>query len=438
METAIDRRSDDYGRDAVNDPFSPLHLDPTDIRRSNEPDGSIQPQSAMAIDRYCGRLTERLVRWATLTPERIFLGRRGRDGTWLTLTYGETLARVRSLAQALLNRRLSENRTIVILSENSLEHALLALAAMHAGIPYSPVSPTYSLMSSDFARLRHIGELMRPGLVFASDGRKYERAIAAVAGLTTEVVVSENPPERSDWTRFAEMLATPATSRVEEAFNHTSPETVAKILFTSGSTGYPKSLITTQRMLCANQQQVLQTFPFLAETPQVTLCWLPWSHAFGGNLYFGMMLYNGGSFYIDDGKPVRRGIEATVANLRDVAPTIYSNVPKGFEALLPHFEADAGLRNHFYSRLQMLHYSGAALSQQVRSRLEKLAAQAYDERIVITTGWGCTEADPAALFRQVREVLDRIHRRRRAARTRLRPKVPIHTARDAFPGRRKK
>lgn len=396
IKVAMKPGVDTVAEDNVVTPFRPVQLGPVDTRRIDAADGSIQLQSAIPLGSYPGRSTERLMHWATQTPEQIFLARRGADGAWITLTYAQTLTRVRSLAQALLNRHLSDNRTVVILSENSLEHALLGLAAMHVGIPYSAVSPAYSLVSSDFAKLRHIAELMRPGLVFASDGKKYGRALAAIAGPQTEIVTTENPTERA--TLFDDLLATPATLRVEEAFDHTGPDTIAKILFTSGSTGKPKGVITTQRMLCANQQQALQTFPFLAEAPPVTLCWLPWNHTFGGSLSCGMMLYNGGSFYIDDGKPVPGGIETTVANLRDVAATLYSNVPKGFEILLPYLEADTGLRDHFYSRLQMLHYGGATLPQHIWQRLEELAIQSRGERVVITSGLGCTEASPAALF----------------------------------------
>jgi feruloyl-CoA synthase len=370
-------------------PARRVPLGPAEVSTERRDDGTFRLQSPHPLAPYPARITERLVHWAREAPDRAFLAQRSSGGAWRTLSYVETHARVCALGQALLDRKLSAERPVAILSENGIEHALLALACIHVGVPYAPVSPAYSLISADFGKLRHIVRLLTPGLVFAADGERYAKATAAALPSDTEVLTG------SDWSRLE---ATSATDAVERAYAAVGPDSIAKFLLTSGSTGQPKAVINTQRMLCSNQQMLLQALPSLAEAPPVLVDWLPWNHTAGGNHNFGLVLYNGGTLYIDDGKPVPGQIEKTARNLRDIAPTIYFNVPRGYEALLPFLRDDEALCKRFFSRVGLLQYAGAVLPQPVWNAYEELAVQACGERILWITGYGATETAPAAMF----------------------------------------
>ena len=382
--------------------FREVSLGRVDISQTMLEDGVILLESNIKLEDHPERLTEHLLYWAQHAPDRVFLARRDADGAWIELTYANMLERVKRIGQSLLNRGLSSERSVVILSENSLEHALLALAALHVGIPFAPISTAYSLISSDYAKLRDTFKIMRPGLVLVSDGNKYEKALQAVLSSNTEVIYVENAPQglgaKVKLTKFSGLLETPATQAVQIAFDALMPDTPAKFLFTSGSTGSPKRVINTQRMLCANLQQIVQVFPFLLETLPVLVDWLPWNHTFGGNHNFGLTLACGGSLYIDDGKPTPKGLQTTLQNLREIAPTAYFNVPKGFEEMILGLRQDEALRKHFFSRLKLIFYAGAGLSQHVWDALEEISIQTTGERVVISTGLGCTESAPLALF----------------------------------------
>ncbi|HUN67432.1 MAG TPA: feruloyl-CoA synthase [Burkholderiales bacterium] len=372
-------------------------LGAADVEVERRADGSVVLRSPHALGEYPARITERLVHWAREAPDRAFIAQRESGGAWRTLSYVETFARVCAIGQALLDRRLSAARPVAILSENDIEHALLALACMHVGIPYVPVSPAYSLISTDFGKLRQIFRLMTPGLVFAADAERYSSAIAAAVPPETEVVATHVQAHGAA-TPFGALQSASPTGAVEHASAAVGPDSIAKFLLTSGSTGQPKAVINTQRMLCSNQQMLLQTLPSLREMPPVLVDWLPWNHTAGGNHNFGLVLYNGGTLYIDDGKPLPGQIEKTVRNLRDVAPTIYFNVPRGYEALLPHLREDTALRRNFFSRVGLLQYAGAVLPQPVWKAYEDLAVAACGERILWITGYGATETAPAVMF----------------------------------------
>jgi feruloyl-CoA synthase len=350
---------------------------------------------------YPQRLTDRLASGAQTHPDRCLVARRGADGEWITISYAQMLERARSIGQALLDRKLSAERPVVILSGNNLEHLQLALGAMWAGIPYAPISPAYSLVSGDFGKLRHTLGLLTPGLVFASDAKMFAAAIDAAVPGDVEVVSVTVPDAATASTRvvtpFSALLQTRAHS-VDAVQQALQPDTIAKFLFTSGSTKLPKAVPTTHRMLCSNQQMLRETFPEFAVEPPVLVDWLPWNHTFGGSHNVGIALYNCGTLYIDDGRPVSGKFDETVRNLREIAPTIYFNVPKGWEELIAALETDAQLRATFFSRVKMYFFSGAGLSQAAWDRLERVTETYCGERIRIMAGLGMTETSPSCLF----------------------------------------
>jgi feruloyl-CoA synthase len=375
----------------------PVKLGPAECHVERRPDGTILMRSPQPLGAYPRQLTDRLAHWAKAAPDRIFLAQRAPEGGWRSVTYAQARAKVRAVAQSLLQRDLSAERPIAILSGNDIEHALLALAAMTVGVPYAPISVPYSLMSSDFGKLKSIMADLTPGLVFVGDGRTFARAIEAAAPAGVEIAVTANPVPGRAATAFADLLAATPTDAVDAANAKIGPDTVAKILFTSGSTGYPKGVINTQRMLCANQAQISFGLAFVRDEPPVIVDWLPWNHTFGSNHNFNLVLDNGGSLYIDEGKPLPGAIAATAKNLKEIAPTIYFNVPKGYEMLLPHLREDRALRENFFSRLKVLFYAGAALQQYVWDELIEMSVATTGERIIFVSSIGSTETGPLAL-----------------------------------------
>jgi len=358
-----------------------VRLGPTDVRLERGAGGVIHLRSPVPLAAYPRHLVERLRHWAERDPQRTLFAQRSGVG-WRTLTYGEALQRARRVGQALLERELSAERPLVVLSGNDIEHALLHLGALYAGIPYAPVSPAYSLLSTDFAKLRSIFELLTPGLVFASARAPFAKALDAL-GVRAIHEVPEAQPTRA----------------LEEAHARVGPDTIAKFLFTSGSTGAPKAVINTQRMWCSNQAMIATMFAYFQDEPPVIVDWAPWHHTAAGNHNIGLVIYNGGSCYIDEGKPLPGAIEATVRNLREIAPNWYFNVPKGYEALLPYLRTDAELRRNFFSRLKILWFAGAGIAQHVFDEIKELAFQTCGETIPFLTGLGSTETAPYTMGR---------------------------------------
>ncbi len=359
--------------------------------------GSYLLKSRLPLSPYPRRLTDRLLRWAAEVPERTFIAKRLPNGQWRRISYAHALEYARRIGQGLLDRGLNAERPLMILSENDLEHAMLALAALHAGVPFVPVSPAYSVVSQDHAKLKYVADLMTPGLVFASDGLRYERGIAAAIPAATEIVITQGVIPGRVATLFSELAATRAGNAVEDAHESIGPDSVSKFLLTSGSTGMPKAVIHTQRMLTSNLQMIVDCLPFLAEEPPVLVDWLPWNHTFGGNHNFGITLYNGGTLYIDEGRPVPQLIGETLRNLREIAPTVYFNVPRGFEEIALALDADEVLARNFFSRVKMLFYAAASLAQPIWDRLHAVAEKTCGERILMITGLGMTETAPFAV-----------------------------------------
>ncbi|WP_042955185.1 feruloyl-CoA synthase [Pseudomonas sp. G5(2012)] len=344
------------------------------------------------------RLLDRLIHWAELRGEQTFIAARESGGDWRKVSYTQMLDSVRAIARGLLDYNLSADKPLVILSGNDIEHLQIALGAMYAGIPYSPVSPAYALLSKDFAKLRHVCDLLQPGLIFVSDATAFSKAIETVLPAHVPVVSVQGEVAGRQHIQFDQLLAKPGNVEVEEAFAATGPDTIAKFLFTSGSTKLPKAVVTTQRMLCANQQMLLQTFPVLGEEPPVLVDWLPWNHTFGGSHNLGIVLYNGGTFYLDAGKPTLQGFAETLRNLKEISPTAYLTVPKGWEELVSALETDEELRTRFFARMKLFFFAAAGLSQSIWDRLDRVAERHCGERIRMMAGLGMTEAAPSCTF----------------------------------------
>jgi feruloyl-CoA synthase len=375
----------------------PVNITPSETTLRHGADGVVYLASPQALGLYPVRITDRLEHWAREAPGRVFLAQRDLTGGWRTLTYGDAFERIGRIAQALLNRGLSPERSILILSGNGIDHALLAMAAMHVGIPYAPIAPAYSLQARDYGTLQQIFKRLEPGLVFAAEGAAFERALSQVLPSSVELVVSSSRPATIPATPFDQLLSVPATGAVEDARRRVGPDTIAKILFTSGSTGQPKGVINTQRMLCSNQEMIRTVMAFLADEPPTLCCWLPWNHTAGGNHNFGLVLYNGGTLYIDEGKPTPGLFDVTLRNLREIAATAHFTVPRTYEMLLPHLRSDAVLRETFFRNLKLYFYAAAGLGQRFWDELRDLALEACGEELLIVTGFGATETAPFAL-----------------------------------------
>jgi feruloyl-CoA synthase len=376
--------------------------DPTDlftapavetIRRA---DGTILFRSLAPLKEYGRCIGERLEYWAGEAPDRLFLAERDASGAWRGVTYREALDRVYGIGAWLLEHHAMTPRPVMVLSENSVEHGLLMLACLHVGIPIAPISPAYSLLSSDFVKLAQVVETVRPGIIYVADQVRFGRALAAVRDRHTATLVVGGDRAPADGAlSFASLAERPASPAVEHAFRAISPDTVAKLLFTSGSTDEPKAVINTQRMLCSNQRAIRELWPFLREPP-VLLDWLPWHHTFGGNHNFNLVVWNGGTLYIDRGRPVPGGFDETLRNLREVPPTAMFNVPRAYDFLVTALRGDRLLRERFFSRLRLMFYAAAALPEHTWEALYALSIETLGRPVPLVSSWGLTETAPAA------------------------------------------
>jgi feruloyl-CoA synthase len=371
---------------------SPYHADVE--RRGN---GELLLTPRRALGAYPARCMDMLGHWARRTPDAVLVARRGADGEWQRVSYAAALARVRRIASGLLTRGLSVERPVLILSGNSIEHLLLAFGCSWAGIPYSPVSPAYSQAGSDLVKLRHVVGLLTPGMVAAFESQRYAAALEAVAPADAEILGDATRIGERVLTQLADLEAEPGPAEAR-AHAATGPDSIAKFLLTSGSTGTPKAVITTERMLCSNALLTQEAMPFVVEEPPVIVDWLPWNHTFGGSHNVSFVLFNGGSLYIDDGKPTPAAFGATLRNLAEISPTVYFNVPKGFEMLAPQLAADAALRRSFYRRLRCTFFAGAGLAAHTWNALDEQALAERGARVPMICGMGATETGPSVTF----------------------------------------
>jgi feruloyl-CoA synthase len=369
-----------------------------DIAVERRPDGVIIMQSRIPLKAYEKHIPASLAKWAVEKADLTWLAQRGGpDRQWRKLSFAEAKRTVDGLTQGILNLKLPEGRPVAILSGNSIEHALMTMAAMQARVPAAPVSPAYSLMSQDHAKLKYLFGLIKPALVMVQDGPAFEKALKALDLDGATVVHVARPADGIKSIAFADLAATPVTADVADSISRIAPDTVGKLLFTSGSTGKPKAVINTQAMMCANAAMMMQVRPRDPDAPQATyLDWMPWNHTMGGNALFNPVLLEGGTLYIDDGRPMPGQIEETLRNLHEISPTYYANVPAGYAALAAAMEKDDALCRSFFKNLGLMAYGGARLPDDLYDRMQALAVRATGQRIVFYTGWGSTETAPTS------------------------------------------
>lgn len=376
----------------------PVRLWQPKIVSEKRSDGSLLIWQEEALSAYPRCLSERILDWAERAPDQVWMAERGTGGTWKGITYGELRDLLFNVGEFLLDLDLSVERPLIILSENSLEHAIIALSAQHVGIPSAAIAPAYSLIDATCGKLRDIAGQITPGAIFAKDAERFAAAIKMVFDPSVPVISVRGIVDGYKHYFWQEVVRQLAGEAVEKAFEAVTPDTVAKFMFTSGTTGSPKAVIQTQRMLCANMEMVRDAMAFMQDNPPVVLDWAPWNHVAGGSKVFNMVLYNGGTFYIDGGRPTSSGFEQTLQNIQDVSPTWYFNVPLGFEMLCEAMEKDPKLAEHFFRDLKVLFYAGAGISAHTWSKLEELAIRTIGVRIPMTTGLGSTETAPFATF----------------------------------------
>ena len=375
---------------------------PHDVVREDRPDGSILLRSRVPLGPVLRNTGAWLHRWAQEAPDRVFLAERSGQG-WREVRYADTLGQVRSLASSLLGRGLGPETPIVIMSGNSVDHGLLALAAQYVGVPLVPLAEQYSLVADAYPRLQYAVETVRPKMIFADDGAAYGAALALPFLDGVEKVLARNGSGGA--TTFSDLLRGDGSANVDGAYQAVGPDTLAKIIFTSGSTANPKGVLTTHRMLCVNQAQMAAAMPVIHARPPKILDWLPWNHVFGGSHNFNMMLANGGSLYIDEGKPTKAGFAASVRNIREHAGNLAFNVPIGFAQLVATMEKDNDLKRAYLGDTDLIFYAAASVTQEIWSALAKFAKEVRGEVPLMFSGWGMSETAPSAT--QTQQPVDR-------------------------------